>query len=134
MSNTIKNKDSNNGHLIDVSVTTEYLSRQSLPEESRYAFAYHITISNRGVLDAVLLKRHWIIIDANQQRQEVKGVGVIGEQPLIPSGGAYSYSSGVVLKTPVGTMHGSYQLVDELGDPVEATVEPFLLATPNTVH
>jgi len=134
MSNSTKNKDSDNGHLIDISVTTEYLSSQSLPEESRYAFAYHISISNRGVLDAVLLRRHWIIIDANQQRQEVKGVGVIGKQPLIPSGTTYNYSSGVVLKTPVGTMQGSYELVDELGNPVQAPIEPFLLAIPNTVH
>jgi len=134
MSNNQEDKDLNNGPLIDISVTTEYLSDQSRPEENHYAFSYHISISNQGALDAVLLKRHWIIVDANQQRQEVKGIGVIGEQPLIPKGTTYSYSSGVVLKTPVGTMQGYYHLIDELGNPIETPIKPFLLATPNKVH
>ncbi|MGB1158528.1 MAG: Co2+/Mg2+ efflux protein ApaG [Porticoccaceae bacterium] len=123
-----------NHHPIDISVTTEYLPDQSKPESNRYAFAYHICIANRGDRDAQLLNRHWIIIDANQQRQEVRGVGVVGEQPLIASGSSFSYSSGVVLDTPVGTMHGHYQLVDELGNTFDAPIAPFLLATPNTVH
>jgi len=120
--------------LIDIQVKTEYLANQSQPAENQYAFAYHITIANQGNLDATLLNRHWIIIDANQQRQEVKGIGVIGEQPLIPCGSSYSYSSGVVLKTAVGTMQGHYHFVDVLGNPFEAPIKPFLLATPNKVH
>ena len=128
------NEEQDIGSLIDIQVTTEYLANQSQPEQDQYAFAYHIAITNRSQLDVVLLKRHWIIIDANQQRQEVKGVGVIGEQPLIACGTTYSYSSGAVLKTAVGTMQGYYHLIDELGNPVEAPIKPFLLATPNKVH
>ena len=119
---------------IVVSVETEYLSHQSQPEDDRYAFAYHITIENCGAETAQLLSRHWVIVDANQERKEVKGMGVIGEQPLIAAGESYSYSSGVVLDTPVGTMEGSYQLVDETGEPFDAPIRPFLLSTPNAVH
>ncbi|MGB2259895.1 MAG: Co2+/Mg2+ efflux protein ApaG [Porticoccaceae bacterium] len=119
---------------IVVSVETEYLSNQSQPEDGRYAFAYHITIENCGAEAAQLLSRHWVIVDANQERKEVKGMGVIGEQPLIAAGESYSYSSGVVLDTPVGTMEGSYQLVDKNGDPFDAPIQPFLLSTPNAVH
>jgi ApaG protein len=119
---------------IQVSVTTEYLAGQSQPEESRYAFAYHITIENCSSLPAQLLSRHWVIVDANQERQEVRGAGVIGEQPHIAPGASFKYSSGVVLDTPVGTMEGSYQLVDENGSSFDATIEPFLLSTPNAVH
>ena len=119
---------------IVVSVETEYLSNQSQPEDGRYAFAYHITIENCGAGAAQLLSRHWVIVDANQERKEVKGMGVIGEQPLIAAGESYSYSSGVVLDTPVGTMEGSYQLVDKNGDPFDAPIQPFLLSTPNAVH
>jgi ApaG protein len=80
------------------------------------------------------MHRHWIIIDANEQRQEVKGAGVIGEQPLIPTNGKFQYSSGTVLNTPIGTMQGSYQMVDEFGSALEVPIEPFLLALPNQVH
>ena len=123
-----------NAQPIIVSVETEYLSRQSQPEESRYAFAYHITIENCGSASAQLLSRHWIIVDANQERKEVKGMGVIGEQPLIAAGDSYQYSSGVVLDTPIGTMQGSYQLIDEQGDQFDAPIHPFLLSIPNAVH
>jgi ApaG protein len=120
--------------LIAVSVVTEYVQQQSQPEQNRFAFAYHITIENKGSETAKLLGRHWIIIDANQERKEVKGMGVIGEQPTLEAGAIYQYTSGVVLKTPIGTMEGSYQLVDENGDPFNAPIEPFLLSTPNAVH
>ena len=117
-----------------VSVVTEYVQQQSQPEQNRFAFAYHITIQNQGTESAKLLGRHWIIIDANQERKEVRGMGVIGEQPTIEAGASYQYTSGVVLKTPIGTMEGSYQLLDENGDPFNAPIEPFLLSTPNAVH
>ena len=119
---------------IEVSVTSEYLPSHSQPEDNRYAFAYHICIANRVSAAAQLLRRHWIIIDANQERQEVRGEGVIGEQPIIEPGAEYQYSSGVVLETTVGTMQGSYQLVDGKGNPFEAPIEPFLLSMPNAVH
>jgi len=119
---------------INVSVETEYLAKQSTPDENQYAFAYHITITNNSSTGVVLLHRHWIIIDANEQRQEVKGAGVLGEQPLIPTNAQYQYSSGTVLNTPIGTMQGSYQMVDEFGGAVEVPIEPFLLALPNQVH
>ena len=119
---------------INVSVDVEYLQKQSTLEENQFAFAYHITITNNSSYGIVLLHRHWIIIDANEQRQEVKGAGVIGEQPLIPSNAQYKYSSGTVLNTPIGTMQGSYHMVDEFGNPLEVPIKPFLLALPNQVH
>lgn len=119
---------------INVSVNVEYLQKQSTLEENQFAFAYHITITNNSSYGIVLLHRHWIIIDANEQRQEVKGAGVIGEQPLIPSNAQYKYSSGTVLNTPIGTMQGSYHMVDEFGNPLEVPIKPFLLALPNQVH
>jgi ApaG protein len=82
----------------------------------------------------VLLHRHWIIIDANEQRQEVKGAGVIGQQPLIAAHAKFKYSSGTVLNTPIGTMEGSYQMVDEFGTPLDVPIAPFLLSLPNQVH
>lgn len=119
---------------INVSVDVEYLQKQSTLEENQFAFAYHITITNNSSYGIVLLHRHWIIIDGNEQRQEVKGAGVIGEQPLIPSNAQYKYSSGTVLNTPIGTMQGSYHMVDEFGNPLEVPIKPFLLALPNQVH
>ena len=119
---------------IDVSVETEYLVPQSAPEDNQFAFAYHITITNNSSYGVVLLHRHWIIIDGNEKRQEVKGAGVIGEQPLIPAHAQFKYSSGTVLNTLIGTMQGSYQMVDEFGVALDVPIAPFLLAPPNQVH
>jgi ApaG protein len=119
---------------IVVTVVSEYLDRQSSPDNNRFAFAYHITINNQGSSAATLLTRHWIIIDANQERQEVHGSGVIGQTPTIPPGSCYEYTSAVVLDTPIGTMEGSYQLIDAQGTAFNAPIAPFLLSTPNTVH
>lgn len=127
-------KTTNKPSKINVTVDTEYLAEQSLPEENRYAFAYHITIKNNSSEAVTLLHRHWIIVDGNQQRQEVRGPGVVGEQPRIAVNDQYNYSSGVVLETPIGTMQGSYQMVNDLGLQVEAAISPFLLAVPNTVN
>jgi ApaG protein len=121
-------------HPIMVTVITEYLDEESRPEEGRYAFAYHITIKNQSVRSAKLLTRHWIIVDSNQERREVHGEGVVGKQPIILSGDHYEYTSAVVLDTPVGTMEGSYQFVDDCGVAFNAPVKPFLLSTPNLVH
>ena len=119
---------------IMITVITEYLTEQSQPEENRYAFAYHITIKNQSVRSAKILTRHWIIVDANQERKEVHGEGIVGKQPIILSVDKYEYTSAVVLDTPVGTMEGSYQLVDDGGVTFNAPIEPFLLSIPHAVH
>ena len=119
---------------IMITVITEYLTEQSQPEENRYAFAYHITIKNQSVRSAKILTRHWIIVDANQERKEVHGEGIVGKRPIILSGDKYEYTSAVVLDTPVGTMEGSYQLVDDGGVTFNAPIQLFLLSIPHAVH
>lgn len=119
---------------INVTVETQYIANQSIPNQNQFAFAYHIAISNNSDFGVVLLHRHWIIIDADEQQQQVKGAGVIGEQPLIPTNTQYKYSSGTVLNTPVGTMQGSYHMVDEFNNPLQVPIPPFLLALPNQVN
>lgn len=121
-------------NLIAISVSTEYLDNQSKPEDGRYVFAYHITIENHASQAVQLLSRHWIIVDANQERKEVRGLGVIGEQPTLAPGGIYKYTSGVVLATPIGTMEGTYQLTCHEGEPFDTAIEPFLLSMPHAVH
>ena len=119
---------------IRVQVTSHYLPEQSKPEASRYVFAYHVTIVNRGVKAAQLLSRHWVITDSNQQVQEVKGEGVIGEQPTIAPGRSYEYTSGCVLETEVGTMEGSYRMQSEDGTQFDAEIPRFTLSFPRTLH
>jgi len=123
-----------NAEPIKVDVIAEYLSRQSRPDQGQYAFAYHITIQNQSDIPAKLLSRHWVITDGNESQQEVRGMGVIGEQPVIAAGESYQYSSGVVLDTPIGTMHGSYKMVDDYGHEFDAPIKPFLLSTPHAVN
>ncbi|RLT94807.1 Co2+/Mg2+ efflux protein ApaG [Ketobacter sp.] len=119
---------------IQVQVQCEYVPDQSSQDENRYVFTYHVVIENCGTLPAQLLSRHWIITDGNQKVQEVKGEGVIGEQPTIMPGESYEYSSGTVLQTPVGSMQGSYQMVDATGLRFNATIPVFTLATPRSLH
>lgn len=119
---------------IDVSVTTEYLPAQSQPEQSRYAFAYTVTLRNSGQLSAQLLSRHWIITDGDGRVQEVRGAGVIGQQPHIAAGASHTYSSGTVMATQVGTMQGSYQMLAEDGKRFDAPIAPFRLAVPGALH
>ncbi len=119
---------------IDVDVEVEYLQAQSEPESDNYAFAYRITVTNHRDKAVQLLSRHWLIIDSNQRQREVSGVGVVGEQPFIAPGASYTYTSGAVIDTPIGTMQGSYQLVDSDGASFEAEIKPFLLATPHQVN
>ena len=119
---------------ITVKVKTEYLLQQSKPDEAQFAFAYHITIHNQSDIAAQLLGRHWIITDANESKQEVRGAGVVGEQPMIGPGQSYKYSSGVMLDTPIGTMQGFYKMRDDEGCEFDATIEPFLLSTPHAVN
>lgn len=119
---------------IDVSVTTRYLAAQSQPEQNRYAFSYTVTIVNNGELPAQLLSRHWVITDGDGRVQEVRGAGVIGQQPHIAPGASHTYSSGTVMTTQVGTMQGSYQMLAEDGKRFDATIAPFRLAVPGALH
>ena len=121
-------------HLITVDVDTRYLEDQSDPDESRFVFAYTITIRNRGAVPVRLLTRHWIITDANGKVQEVRGEGVVGEQPHLMPGQGFRYTSGAVLETPVGAMHGSYQMLADDGVRFDAPIAPFTLAIPGTIH
>jgi len=119
---------------IDVSVVTRYLPEQSQPEQNRFAFAYTVTVSNSGELAAKLLSRHWVITDGDGRVQEVRGAGVVGQQPLIDAGGSHTYSSGTVMTTRVGIMQGSYQMLAEDGKRFDAVIAPFRLAVPGSLH
>jgi ApaG protein len=121
-------------HKIRVEVSTSYLDEQSSPSEQRYVFSYTITIRNEGQRAAQLLTRHWIITDANGRVKEVRGEGVVGEQPHLEPGQGFRYSSGAVLETPVGTMEGSYQMVDAEGQHFDAPIAPFRLAIPGILQ
>jgi ApaG protein len=121
-------------HDIEVSVRTQYLPDQSDESASRWVFAYTVTLKNRGSVAAQLISRHWIITDAQQQVQEVRGLGVVGEQPLLAPGEAYEYTSGTALATPVGTMRGSYQMVAEDGTKFDAPIPEFALSVPRVLH
>ncbi len=119
---------------ISVAVDTRYLEDQSDPDEQRYVFAYTITIRNRGTVPAKLLGRHWVITDANGKVQEVRGEGVVGEQPHLMPGQGFRYTSGAVLETPVGSMQGSYQMLADDGVHFDAPIPPFTLAIPGKIH
>jgi ApaG protein len=119
---------------IAVDVDTSFVEEQSDPREKRFVFAYTITIKNEGDVPAKLLTRHWIITDANGKVQEVRGEGVVGEQPHLQPGQGFRYSSGAVLETPVGAMQGSYQMVADDGKHFDAPIAPFRLAMPGVLH
>ncbi|MEJ2760987.1 MAG: Co2+/Mg2+ efflux protein ApaG [Gammaproteobacteria bacterium] len=117
-----------------IRVESTYVPEQSLPERNRYVFAYTITIENTGNIAAKLLKRHWFITDANNKIQEVHGEGVVGEQPYLPPGKRYRYTSAAVLETPLGCMQGSYDLIADDGVLFEAPIPLFRLASSVTLH
>ncbi|MEJ2514105.1 MAG: Co2+/Mg2+ efflux protein ApaG [Gammaproteobacteria bacterium] len=121
-------------HQIRVQVRTRYLEPRSDPGEAVFAFSYTVEIRNEGTVAAQLLSRHWIITDADGRVQEVRGPGVVGEQPRIPPGETFTYSSGAVIATPVGSMRGSYHMVDDKGREFEAPIAPFTLARPGALH
>ena len=121
-------------HRIRVDVVTQFVEDQSSPVDGRFVFAYTITIRNEGTLPARLLTRHWIITDANGKIQEVKGTGVVGEQPYLRPGEAFRYTSGTVLETPVGTMRGSYQMIADDEVEFDAEIPAFTLSIPRTLH
>ena len=117
-----------------IDVETDYVDQPSDPASERYVFAYTISIHNQGLIPAQLLTRHWIITDANGRIQEVRGDGVVGEQPYIEPGHTFRYSSGAILDTPVGSMHGSYQMVTEGGDKFDAEIGEFALVQPHSIQ
>jgi len=119
---------------ISINVDTAYLAEQSDPSADRYVFAYTVTISNIGTVSAQLISRHWIITDAENVTQEVKGLGVIGEQPLLRPGEHFEYTSGTAMATPVGTMRGTYQMVAEDGNKFDAEIPVFTLSMPRVLH
>jgi ApaG protein len=121
-------------HNIRVDVETSYLEDQSEPRERRFVFAYTITIRNDGEVAARLLTRHWIITDANGRVQEVRGDGVVGEQPYLKPGQGFRYSSGAILETPVGSMQGTYHMVADDGQKFDAAIPAFRLAMPGMLH
>ncbi len=119
---------------IEVTVKTAYVEAQSDPQQDRYVFSYTITIANHGDRPSQLLNRHWIISDASGGVEEVRGEGVVGQQPRLLPGQAFEYTSGAILQTPVGSMHGEYEFADDNGERFEVAIAPFSLSMPNLVH
>ena len=119
---------------IAVTTATLYVAEQSDEASDRYVFAYTITIQNAGNASAQLISRHWIITDSRGQVQEVRGLGVVGAQPLLRPGESFEYTSGTSIATPVGTMRGSYQMVGEDGARFDATIAEFTLSIPRVLH
>ena len=117
-----------------VSAVPHYMESQSSPDDDRYVFAYTVTIRNTGDVAGQLLSRHWIITDAEGHVEEVRGEGVVGEQPVLQPGQSFEYTSGCPLATPVGSMKGSYQCVAADGTPFEAPIPEFILSMPRTLH
>ncbi len=123
-----------NNYNIQVNVKTQYIEEQSAPDYDRFVFAYTITIKNEGNVPARLLTRHWIITDANNKVQEVKGEGVVGEHPHLQPGEKFRYTSGTMIETSVGSMRGSYQMIADDGVEFDAEIFPFTLSIPRTLH
>ena len=123
-----------NHYRIAIAVSTRYLAEQSQPAQQRFVFSYTITLHNSGALPARLLSRHWLITDADGKVEEVRGEGVVGEQPWLRPGEGYEYTSGAVLTTSVGTMTGSYQMIADDGTRFDAPIPSFVLSVPRTLH
>lgn len=119
---------------IRVKIATAFVEGQSDVARNRYVFAYTVTIHNAGRIPAKLLTRHWIITDSNGKVQEVRGEGVVGEQPRLRPGEGFQYTSGTMLETPVGTMRGSYQMLADDGTEFDAEIAPFTLSIPRVLH
>ena len=119
---------------VSVNAVTQYLKDQSDEGAGRYVFAYTVTLRNTGRVTAQLISRHWIITDADGHVQEVRGLGVVGAQPVLRPGESHKYTSGTALATPVGTMRGSYQMVAEDGTRFDATIPEFTLSVPRVLH
>lgn len=126
--------DKQKEHDTRVEVETLYIPDQSAPEQSRYVFSYTITIRNHGSVPVRLLSRHWIITDANSKVEEVRGEGVVGEQPYLKPGDGFRYTSGTVIATPVGSMQGSYHMITDDGSEFDAPIPAFSLSIPHALH
>ncbi len=121
-------------HNIDVTVETDYVQSQSDPDNARYVFAYTITIKNNGSASAQLLRRRWLITDANDKIQEVQGDGVVGKQPHLQPGESFIYTSAAIIETPFGYMQGSYYLIDDEGIEFDTEIPAFRLSIPHALH
>ena len=119
---------------ISVSAVTQYVENQSDPRNDKYLFAYTITIRNTGDAPAQLISRHWIITDGRGHEQQVRGEGVVGEQPHLRPGPSFEYTSAAMIETPVGSMHGSYQMRGDDGTEFDAPIAPFRLAVPGSLN
>jgi len=119
---------------ITVVARATYLSEQSDPARDQYVFGYTITITNSGNVTAQLISRHWLITDGEHRVQEVKGLGVVGKQPTLKPGESFEYTSGASIPTPVGTMHGTYQMQGDDGHAFDAPIPSFTLSVPRTLH
>ena len=119
---------------LDISVNAQYLPDHSEPSARRWFFAYRVRILNQGPLAAQVQRRHWIITDGEDAVEEVKGPGVIGEQPRLEPSQSFEYTSACPLSTPVGTMQGTYQMVLSNGEGFDAEIAPFTLAAPNALN
>lgn len=124
----------NKENKIAIDIKTSYVATQSSEADNRFVFSYTITITNHGKIGAKLLTRHWLVTDANGKVQEVHGEGVVGEQPYLRPGETYEYTSGTILETSIGTMGGSYQMIDDNGQPFDAPIDEFVLSAPRTLH
>ncbi|NZA26715.1 Co2+/Mg2+ efflux protein ApaG [Luteimonas sp. SJ-92] len=121
-------------YTLEIQIATRFLDEESEPESDRYVFAYTIRIRNLGRRPAQLLRRHWIITDGNGKVDEVRGDGVVGQQPRLEPGEQFEYTSGAVLETAVGSMQGSYDMVGDDGTRFDAPIPPFTLSMPHTLH
>jgi ApaG protein len=117
-----------------VTVRAQYLADQSEPERSTFVFAYAVTIKNTGQIAAQLISRHWVITDGNNHIEEVRGLGVVGHQPLLEPGQAFEYTSGATLATPQGSMRGEYFCVAQDGEQFQSVIPEFVLSLPRTLH
>jgi len=126
--------DNNDKYRINIATKVHFLAEQSDEADRRFVFSYTITITNAGDVTVKLMSRHWIITDADHDVQEVRGQGVVGEQPLIKPGQSFEYTSGSVLATQVGTMTGSYQMQSEDGTPFNVVIPTFVLSIPRVLH
>jgi ApaG protein len=119
---------------MSVVVQAQYLADQSDPANQAFVFAYTVRITNSGQRPAQIISRHWVIVDGHNVREDVRGLGVVGQQPLLAAGETFEYTSGCPLKTPVGSMRGTYLCVGEDGVPFDVMVPEFVLAMPRTLH
>ena len=119
---------------IRVQVKARFDPSRSKPQQNQWFFLYTVTIANQGATTTQLISRHWVITDANGKVEEVRGPGVVGEQPVLAPGQSFEYTSGCPLNTSFGTMHGTYQMITTKGERFDATIAPFTLSEPHALH